>query len=202
MAELQNLDALADQLYHEGVGKAEKEAKKLLEQANKKGEEILLDAQKEAKEIVTKAQKEAEKHRSAVESEIQQKAKQALQDLKTQIEHLITSKLLDDSSKQVLAETDFIKELILTAMENWTDGQDLELKIPEKVKQIRADLEKKIHNYLPELKISLNNHIDAGFIIENNGKGYILSFTSQDFKALFEPYLTDVVSKILFDSKE
>jgi hypothetical protein len=42
--------------------------------------------------------------------------------------------------------------------------------------------------------------MDNGFKIEDNEKGYVLSFTDSDFKALFEPYLTDFVRDILFKS--
>lgn len=200
MAELKNLDALADQLYQEGMGKAQKEAEKLLNETKKESEDLLRNAQKEANEIIAKAKKEAEKHRSVVENEIHQKAKVAKQDLKNQIEQLITAKILDSPSKDVLTEKEFVSELILSSMEKWKDGYDLNLSIPYKIKNLRADLETKIHAHLPDIKITANEHLDSGFKIVNKDQGYFISFTDEDFKALFQPYLSKAVSKLLFDS--
>ena len=201
MKDFKNLDQLADQLYQEGMGKAQKESEKVLEEARTKAEEKINEANKKAEDIVAKARKEAEKYRSSVESEVNQKANQAKQDLKNQIKGLINAELLSGPGKTILSDEDFVKTLILSALETWKDGkEDLELTIPAKLKGIESELRTKILQRLPGLTITISDHLDNGFKIEDNGKGYILSFTDSDFKALFEPYLTDFVRDILFRS--
>ena len=202
MSEFKNLDVLADQLYEEGMEKARKESEKLLSDAEKKAEERLHNANKEAEEIISKAKKEAEKYRSAVESEVNQKAKQATQDLKNQIEKLINAEILDNPTKKALSDMDFVKKLILSALETWKEGKELELSIPANLKEMEKDLKGKVHKLLPGLKITPSEHLENGFKIENQEKGYILSFEDSDFKTLFEPYLTKTVRDILFSSEE
>ena len=202
MSEFKNLDILADQLYQEGMEKARKESEKLKNDVEKKAEERLHNANKEAEEIISKAKKEAERYRSAVESEVAQKAKQVLQDLKNQIEELINAQILDAPTKKVLSDQDFVKQLILSSLETWKNGNELELSIPESLNKMKADLSAKVHKLLPGLKVSTSEYLDNGFKIENKDKGYILSFEESDFKALFEPYLTEKVRNILFGIKE
>ena len=200
MAELKNLDALADQLYQDGMERAKNESERLLSQTGKRVEEMLANARKEAHEIISESKREAEKHRSAVESEIHQKSKQLKQDIKSQIENLITTGILSDSTKVLLSDKEFVGQLILSAMETWNDGDDVDLNIAEKLGGLKKDVEKKVHSALPDIRIKTDNDLDSGFKIENNSKGYILSFTDQDFRELFKPYLSDAVSNILFES--
>lgn len=198
MSEFKNLDALADQLYRDGMEKAQQESERIISEAESKAEERLARAVKEAEEIVSKAKKEAEKHRTAVQNEIGQKANQAKQDLKIEIEKLITGQVLSNPLKEVLSDQDFVKNLITFSMDTWKDGKEVELFIPESLQAMEADLRAKVHKHLPGMKVTINSRLDNGFQIENKEKGYVLSFTASDFKALFEPYLTDAVRKILF----
>ncbi len=201
MKDFKNLDQLADQLYQEGMGKAQQESEKVLEEARVKAEEKINAANKKAEDIVAKARKEAEKYRSSVESEVNQKANQVKQDLKNQIKGLINTELLSSPSKAILSKEDFVQALILSALETWKDGkQDLELTIAEKLKEIEPELRTAILQRLPGLTITISDHMDNGFKIEDHEKGYMLSFTDSDFKALFEPYLTDFVRDVLFGS--
>ncbi|MEQ8239422.1 MAG: hypothetical protein RIA69_09435 [Cyclobacteriaceae bacterium] len=202
MSEFKNLNALADQLYRDGMEKAQKESDRMLSEARNKADERLAIAVKEADEIISKAKKDAEKHRNAVQSEILQKAKQAKQDLKIGIEKLINVQILSNPLKEVLSDQDFVKKLIISSMETWKDGKDVELSIPESLKDMESDLRAKVHKYLPDLIVSTNAHLKSGFQIENKEKGYILSFTESDFQALFEPYLTDSVRDIVFNQGE
>ncbi len=199
MPEFKNLDALANQLYHDGMQKAEIESEKILKDAQKRAEEILDNAQNEANELLSKTKKEAEKYRSSIENEVHQHAKQAIENLKHQIKALIVAQILDNSTKELLSDSDFTKELILTSMEGWKDGQDLDVTIPKKIEEMKTELEQRIHKHLPGLIVTSNEHIETGFKIEHKEKGYVLSFTDHDFKEFFQPYLSKRVSEILFD---
>jgi V/A-type H+-transporting ATPase subunit E len=202
MAEFKNLDALADQLYSEGMEKAQKESKKLLSDTEKQAEKLIADAKKQADEMLSQAKAEAEKHASAVESEIHQKARQAKQDLKVQIESLINAKILDSATNELLSDQEFVKQLILAVTEAWQGGEEVELTIPEKMSQLQNDLKAKVHHHLDGMEIHSDQQLKTGFKIESKDKGYMLSFTEADFKALFEPYLSKAVSAILFESVE
>ncbi len=201
MAELNNLDALAEQLFNEGMDKAHKEAEKLMNETKKQVEEKLSKADKEANEIVTKAKKEAENYRSSVETEIHQKAKQFKQDLIVEITNLITAEALINPTKELMSDMGFVKELIISTLDNWKEGKDLELAIPAKIEVIKAELEKKTHSILPGLVITTNDQLNSGFKISNQKEGYELSFTESDFNMLFESYLSKAVRKILFEDK-
>ena len=163
MAELNNLDALAEQLFNEGMDKAHKEAEKLMNETKKQVEEKLSKADKEANEIVTKAKKEAENYRSSVETEIHQKAKQFKQDLIVEITNLITAEALINPTKELMSDMGFVKELIISTLDNWKEGKDLELAIPAKIEVIKAELEKKTHSILPGLVITTNDQLNSGF---------------------------------------
>ncbi|WP_420318970.1 hypothetical protein [Ekhidna sp.] len=200
MAELNNLDALAEQLFKEGISKSEKEAKKLLSDARAKSEELIGQAQVEAKAIISRAKKEAEKYRAVVDSQIHQKARQVVQDLKQQIERLISAKLLDEPIQSSMTDQAFVRQLILSTLEQWKEGREVELVISEQLMKEKNDLEHRIHRMLPGLTISVNPQDKDGFIIQHKEKGYILSFTDQAFKALFEPHLSKSINTIIFDS--
>ncbi|MEQ8471046.1 MAG: hypothetical protein RIC35_07670 [Marinoscillum sp.] len=202
MSEFNNLNALADQLYQDGLERAQKESERIISEAQDKAEKILAQATQQADEIISKTRKEAEKHRAVVQSEIQQKAKHAKQDLKTAIETLINARVLNHPLKEVLSDQDFVKNLITTSLDTWKDGKEVELLIPESLKVTESDLRAKVHKHLPGLKVNPSAHLENGFQIDNKEKGYILSFTDSDFKALFEPYLTDAVRNILFNESE
>ena len=201
MSEYNNLDALADQLYQEGLEKAKKESEKILKEAHNTVEDKLAQASQEAEEIIATAKKEAEKLKDAVESEIRQKSKQAVQDLKNNIAQLINVQLLNNPIKEILSEKEFVKQLIISTLDAWKDGSDLELSIPESLKEMESDLMAKVQKHLPGLKVIPNVHLDNGFTIENKEKGYVLSFTDADFRALYEPYLTEKVGHMLFSQK-
>lgn len=201
MAELNNLDALAEQLFNEGMQKAQKESEKLLNETKQQAEERLAEAEKEANEIVAKAKKEAEKYRSSVETEIHQKAKQFKQDLIVEITNLITAEALINPTKELISDQGFVKELIISTLDNWKEGKDLELSVPAKIEEIKAALEKKTHSILPGLVITTNDQLNSGFKISNHKEGYELSFTESDFNMLFESYLTRAVRQILFEDK-
>ncbi len=201
MSEFNNLDTLADQLYQDGLGKAQKESKRIINEAERKAKEQLAKAEKEAEEIISKAKKEAEKYRTAVQSQIEQKAKQTKQDLKIAIENLINARMLADPLQEVLSDQDFVKKLITSSLATWKDGEAVELVIPESFKNMESDLRAKVQRHLSGLIVTPNARLENGFQIENKERGYILSFTDSDFKELFEPYLTDAVRNILFDEK-
>ncbi len=202
MSEFNNLNALADQLYQDGLERAQKESDRIISEAQDEAERILAQATKEADDIISRTRKEAEKHRVAVQTEIQQKGKQAKQDLKTAIETLITARMLDAPLKDVLSDQEFVKNLIVSAMNAWKDGEEVELVIPQSLKEMEPALHTKVHKHLSDLQVTLNGRMTTGFQIENKEKGYILSFTDVDFKALFEPYLTDAVRITLFDESK
>ncbi|MCR9250028.1 MAG: hypothetical protein NXI20_06365 [bacterium] len=201
MAELNNLDALAEQLFNEGMDKAHKESEKLLNETKQQAEERLAEAEKEASEIVAKAKKEAEKYRSSVETEVYQKAKQFKQDLSIEITKMITAEALINPTNELMSDQEFVKELIISTLDNWKEGRDLQLSIPTKLEEMKATLEKKTHSILPELVITTNYQLDSGFKISNQKDGYELSFTEADFNMLFKSYLSKAVRKILFEDK-
>ncbi len=202
MSEFKNLDTLADQLYQEGLKKAQRESEKIINEARKKAEEQLAEAAKEAAAITSQAKKDAKRHFTTVQSEIEQKAKQVKQDLKTEIQNLINARVLSHPLKEVLSDQDFVKELITSSLNSWNGGKEVELLISESFERVASDVQAKIQKHLSGLKVTLSPHLDTGFKIEDTEKGYILSFTDSDFKALFEPYLSDVVRKILFERSE
>jgi V/A-type H+-transporting ATPase subunit E len=135
-----------------------------------------------------------------MEQELQLKGKQLMSDLKGEIHHRLSCKVLKEPIKEAFSDTKFIQSSILEAINSWKPTDELELMLP---RDLENKLEKSFqYNILYQLKnltITFHGKLQEGFRISEKSGAYQISFTEEDFISLFTPYLEEQTTKILFN---
>ena len=198
------LQALTDKLYQDGLSKGKEEGERLLQEAKAQASRIVESAQEQAKEIVEKARKEAEDLKNNTLTEIKITSRQMISTLKEEVENHLMRRSLAPALHSAMEEVEFVQLVIVKAMECFKpaehNGLSLELLLPEDYRnrfdkllegQLGADLE-------AGLEVKFDGDLKGGFKIVNKAEGYQLSFTEEDFMALFEEYARPRIKQLLF----
>ena len=203
MAQMNNLESLTNQIYQEGIEKAEASAKEILSEAEKKKEALVREAQETANKIVSEAKRDSENLKRSVENELQLKGKQLISDFKNEVIDLLEIKIIDDGVSKAFADADFFKSLIGDVVSHWSKSEELEMVLPESFeKKVDASFQNSILQSVPNLTINFNGKFEGGFRIAKKKESFQISFSEEDFIALFRSYLTEKASKILFENPE
>lgn len=199
MSQVNNLDILTDKVYREGIEKAEHDAKDIREKAETEGKRMLEEARQEAKKTIMEAKREADRITRTVENELQLKGQQMISDLKTRIQNILTDKILDQPMVEVFKDGSFIQSAILEAIGAWDPSSDLDVLLPINLeKKLSGSFDKEIRKRAKNLTIDFDHQLASGFRISEQGHGYQISFSEDDFIALFKPYLQEQTRRILF----
>lgn len=197
------IQALADKLYQDGLGKGKEEGERLLAQAKEQARQLQDEARRKADEIIEKARKEAEDLRNNALTEIKITSRQMISTLKKEVEERLMDKVVEPGVRSAMEQQQFIQELILKAVSAFASGRqvpDLRLILPESDKaKYDAFLKDLAGNALKEgLSVAFSGDMQGGFKIENRAGGYLLSFTEEDFLALFKEYARPKLKQLLF----
>ncbi len=198
------LQALTDKLYQDGLSKGKEEGERLLQEAKAQASRIVESAQEQAKEIVEKARKEAEDLKNNTLTEIKITSRQMISTLKEEVENHLMQRSLAPALHSAMEQVEFVQLVIVKAMECFKpaehNGLSLELLLPEDYRnrfdkflegQLGADLK-------AGLEVKFDGELKGGFKIVNKTEGYQLSFTEEDFMALFEEYARPRIKQLLF----
>lgn len=198
------LQALTDKLYQDGLSKGKEEGERLLQEAKAQASRIVESAQEQAKEIVEKARKEAEDLKNNTLTEIKITSRQMISTLKEEVENHLMQRSLAPALHSAMEQVEFVQLVIVKAMECFKpaehNGLSLELLLPEDYRnrfdkflegQLGADLK-------AGLEVKFDGERKGGFKIVNKTEGYQLSFTEEDFMALFEEYARPRIKQLLF----
>lgn len=197
------VDELTSKIYQEGVTKANQEAEKIINDAKKQAEDIVNKANKEADTIKQQAEEEAQDKQRKVENELKQAYQQTLRRVQQAITDLIVAKVSKEPLKDTFKDTDFIKKIIETALQNWAKDEsqvDLTVLVPEDQKK---ELDQYFEGHTKELlngtlTIEVDPDMKAGFKIGPADGSYQISFEEDDFRNLFQNYLRPRTIKMLF----
>ncbi|WKN45601.1 V-type ATP synthase subunit E [Tunicatimonas pelagia] len=199
MADMNNLDILTDKIYQEGIEKATKESEEILTKATAEHDRVVRAAQEEAKKIITDAQREAARISRSTEKELQLKGKQLVSDLKEEIQHLLSQKILHKSTNEAFADHSFMQTAILEAIASWKSTDELELLLPKELEhKLEEAFRQSIRAHAKNLFITFSDRLSSGFRIAEKANAYQISFTESDFVALFAPYLEEQTAQLLF----
>lgn len=198
------MQALTDKLYQDGLSKGKEEGERLLQEAKAQASRIVESAQEQAKEIVEKARKEAEDLKNNTLTEIKITSRQMISTLKEEVENHLMQRSLAPALHSAMEQVEFVQLVIVKAMECFKpaehNGLSLELLLPEDYRnrfdkflegQLGADLK-------AGLEVKFDGELKGGFKIVNKAEGYQLSFTEEDFMALFEEYARPRIKQLLF----
>ncbi len=197
------IQALADKLYQDGLGKGKEEGERLLAQAKEQARQIQEEARRKAEEIVEKARKEAEDLKNNTLTEVKITSRQMIATLKQELENKLLDKVVAPGIHSAMEQQEFMQELILKALSAFkSDGKapDLRLLLPEADRaRYDAFLKDLTGSVLKEgLSVSFSGDLQGGFRLEDKQGGYMLSFTEEDFMALFGEYARPRLKQLLF----
>lgn len=196
---INNLEKLTDQIYQEGIEKAEKQSQKMLKEAEAEKAVILNNAKAEAESILEEAQREANRLQHSVESELNLKAKQFISDLKAKIEGLLSQKIIETTTKAALADVDFMQSAITDVLKHWKETNDLELILPKGLEdKLNSAFARRIKELTPNMTITFESTLNGGFRIAKKADNYQISFSDDDFIEIFKSYLSEQTNKVLF----
>lgn len=196
------LQELTERLYNEGLSKGKQDAEQLLSKAQADAEKIVADAKKEAQKIVQEAQESADKLKSKAESDIKMASEQSLQATKKDIENLLVDAMISDKVKSNLADSAFVKEIILSVAKKFTAEQSIELSLI-----LPASLQKELEPWVggelkkalkSEVKAEFSKKVQGGFTIGPKDGSWYVNLTEESFKELIAEYLRPVTRKLLF----
>lgn len=195
----EQLQDLLKKVYDEGVNKANAEAEEIISRANAEAEATVSKAKAEAEKLISSAKAEAEALKKNTEADLIMASNHFTSVLKQKISEMVMQVTVQDSTKQAFEDISFVQSLIEEALAAWKEDSaqlsiagDLANKLDEAfLSSVRA-------TYNKELKIDFSPKIKAGFSISPVDGSYKLSFTDEDFSALFTNYLRPRSAKILF----
>jgi V/A-type H+-transporting ATPase subunit E len=198
----EKLQSLLERIREEGVEKAREEADRLVREAERKAEHIRGEAEQQARHIREQAEADAESHKRNVEAELKLSAAQAISALEQKITNLVAAKTLGKPTEEAFADTGFLKRLIEQLIAKWEPtGEDVAL-------QLAPDQQEELYRYVDEqVRKELQNGLEInpapgmrnGFRIGPADGRYVVSFTSEDFKAFFTEHLRPHIKNLLFD---
>lgn len=188
----QNLDKLSSSLYDDLVTKAELEIQKMNQEAEKERDKLLNDARLKADSYFKEEERRLKQIKESQEAELKQAALSLKQRLKDDIIHLIQSQWINPNIKKSLEDPKLIQSLILGFAEQ-IKGGNYQLQVPSE-----NELEWKIFvkDKLTDLEIIKSDNVKLKLI--NVDDGFQLSFGEEEFKALFQEFLTEDLAIMLF----
>jgi len=197
------LQQLTERLYNEGLSKGKEEAQKMLENARTEAEKILSDAQSQSSEMKAQAEKECDQLRQKAEGDIKTASRQALTQIKQDIEKAVKMEVVTEPVKEALSSADFLQSLItevVSAFSPEKESQPLELLLPQ-------DMKDKMDSYVSQtlgksfakgLDVSYTKDIACGFKVSQKGSGYFIDFTDEAFGKIISEYIRPKTRKLIF----
>lgn len=198
------LQALTEKLYQEGVQKARSEAETILAQARHEARQLIQQAQREAQQLISQAEEEADTRRRNVTAELQLATRQATSRLQQEISQLLSNRLLTQPIQEAFNDPSFVRDLMLAAVNSWDPaahaGANPLLILPEATRGQLADyLTQQLRNQLDAgLELTFDGRLQQGFRLGPQQGHYVVSFTADDFDAFFQSFVQKQTAEWLF----
>jgi V/A-type H+/Na+-transporting ATPase subunit E len=194
---------LTQQLYKDGVQKAQDEADTIISNAKSEAIKIINQANKDADEIIKKTIQQTEELKKNTEAEIKNSGNQAIILVKQAIADSLTLSIADQVIQETLSHQDIQIKLINYAIDYMLKSkmdEKIQITLPTEIDDAFFQLiEKSIHEHFhSSVNIQLSSKIDSGFRIGPVSKNYLISFTDDDFIRFFKQLLRPKTAKILF----
>jgi V/A-type H+-transporting ATPase subunit E len=191
------LENLIEKIKKEGVEGAQKESEKIISKAREEARSIISDAEKDAEAIIEDAKKSTAK----LEENAGLAIKQAARDSELLLKERFTE-LCDEIFKQEISDTltpDFLKELILKIITQWSKNPEMEITLNKKDKTaLEKQLIKSLKGKLKEsITLRLSSDISSGFRIGLKGEDVYYDFSDEAFGEMLKLFLNPRIREIL-----
>ncbi|MCM1108741.1 MAG: hypothetical protein NC388_06760 [Clostridium sp.] len=195
---MEKIQELTDKLYREGVEKGNAEGQRLVEEAKVQAAKIVADAKAQAEQIVADARKDAGNLAANTKSELKLYAGQALSALKTEVANVITANTVNDAVGKLMADKDFLGELMVVMTRNWASG-DAPVISTADAEGLKAYFAAHAKDLLDKgVKIEKVNGKSTSFSISPADGSYKVNFGEPEFVAYFKEFLRPQLVEMLF----
>jgi V/A-type H+-transporting ATPase subunit E len=200
----QNLQALTEKIYREGIEKAEEQGSDIIRQAKEEAQQIIADAEQKAASLIEQTEKEAADLARKNEAEMRLASRQALSSLKQQIADLLIWKVTSDPVKKAFKEQEFVQRIIEKLIDYWLAnfGQEerLTVLLPERdFEALQKYFQLKAQHVLQQnVVIRASNQMKDGFQISPEDGSFKVNFTSEDFENYFKTFARPGAFRLLF----
>lgn len=198
------LQKMIDQIKKDGVEAAEAEAEAILESAKEKAEQIISDAKAQADKILLNAKAENDRMVKSSEDAIRQAGRNLLISFRESVSRELET-IVGEKVSSVYS-SDAFTELIVSAVENWTnmpDAEDITVVLNtqdlNKIEEILLSALKE--KMLKGITLKENDNFDGGFrIAVNNGSVYY-DYSAEAVVNMLSNYLSPKVTELLKEAK-
>jgi V/A-type H+-transporting ATPase subunit E len=195
---------LTQQIYQEGVAKAEAQAASIKKEAQAEAQKIISGAKAESESIRKAAQKQAEDLQAQVGAELKLTVRQAIGSLQQELTHLVATDLSHQAVTPAFEQPQFIQNLMETLLKQWWDhfksGQNVQITLPEKeAEEFQNFVDQSLQTYLEKgFTLKYSAQLEKGFQVEALQEGIKISFTQADFEAFFKEMARPRIYQMLF----
>lgn len=196
----QRLQEISDQLYRDGIEKAELLAKEIIADAQDQARRIVKKARREENQILNDAKEEADTLHKQSQSDLERTAQHIILELKEKTVSLLLNTSLETSFNS-LSDPKFLEEIILEITKGWSEQKNsLSFTFPKQLEdKINQGLATSLKESLAQnLQFRFDDSIDLGFEIHNHEEDYKLRFDEETFKNYFIQLLQHRTRKALF----
>lgn len=190
---------LTEKIYQEGVEKGNRQAAEIVASAEAKSQEMLTQAQQEAERIVVEAQRKATELRTHTEAELKLYTGQMIQSLKSSIADTLTGAIVSNNVKAIAADPDFMKQIVLKMVSNWTPGEPMVLETNEASGMTDYFVAHAKH-LIDEERVEIRevNGKPAHFTLSPKDGAYKVEFGEEQLIAFFKSFLRPALVEALF----
>ena len=197
------LQQLTEKLYNEGLAKGKQAAESLRKSAKEESEKMIASAAEECRLMKEKTEKECSDLRLKAEGDIKTASRQALSQIKQDIESAVKMEAVSAPVKEALSSSEFMQSIIKTVVSAFGAGKDatsLDLVLPEAMKEnlsgfLKGEL---ASSFAKGLDVNFSKDLGAGFRISQKGSGYFIDFTDDSFEKIIAEYIRPKTRKLIF----
>ncbi|MCL1973954.1 MAG: hypothetical protein FWG54_03960 [Bacteroidetes bacterium] len=198
------LQELTDKLYQEGLSKGKQEAKELLDKAKREANALLRKANAQAETLIKETEQQIAEQQANAHTELKMAAQQSVAKLKSDLESLVLTKMLQPPIHKATSDVEFMKTMISTALATFNpqsaEAASLSLLLPSSMQEeldafVQTQLKKQLKG---GLTVVFDKKQKTGFTVVPLDEGYQLRFSDEDFEELFSAYLRPKTKSLLF----
>ncbi len=193
---------LIDKIKQEGLQAADKKSQEIETKAQEKAKEIVQAAEKKSSLIIEKAKQDAQKLEVSAKTAVSQAGRNALLDLKKQIQTILNKIVLKEIAEALTSEV--VVDLLKIIIKNFSDQKsDSRIKIglnPKDVDKVSKGFMEKLKSEAKKnIEICASEDIATGFTISFDSGKSSFEFTDESLAQYLSIYLNPQIAELLKD---
>jgi len=195
---MEKIQELTDKIYREGVEKGQAEAERIVSEAKEQAAKIVEEAKTQAEAIKQQSEKAARELDANTKSELRLYMGQALNALKSEIANVVSDKVVNESTKKLTDDKNFIGQFTVALASEWAKKQDIVISTSQ-ADDLKAYFAKEAKALLDKgVKIEQVNGQKALFTVQPADGSYRVDFGKDELESYFKAFLRPQLIEMLF----